>query len=84
MIRISLLFLLLISFSYTTISAQIQDKVNFEKGEISIEIHPEQKKINGTVDYTFEVLNAIDSIFLDAKSMEFSSVLLNGKKVKYS
>lgn len=78
-----LIFFLFIGLSSYTITAQIQHKVDFEKGKICIEINLKEKKISGNVAYTFDVLSAVDSIFLDAKNMDFSSVLLNGKKVKF-
>lgn len=75
---------LVFGLALTTVTAQIQDKVDFLKGAISIEIDPHEKRVIGTVTYEFEVLNPVDSIFLDAKHMTFTSVLLNAKKVKYT
>ncbi|WP_317043701.1 M1 family metallopeptidase [Cellulophaga tyrosinoxydans] len=79
-IRLTLLFY---SLFIATVLAQTQDKVDFLKGSILIEIQPTTKKIIGTVVYEFEVLNAVDSVFLDAKNMSFKAVKLNAKKVKY-
>ena len=79
-IRLTLLFY---SLFIATVLAQTQDKVDFLKGSILIEIQPTTKKIIGTVVYEFEVLNAVDSVFLDAKNMSFTAVKLNAKKVKY-
>ena len=79
-IRLTLLFY---SLFIATVLAQTQDKVDFSKGSILIEIQPTTKKIIGTVVYEFEVLNAVDSVFLDAKNMSFKAVKLNAKKVKY-
>lgn len=83
MMRNILLFLITIGFFNNAINAQIQDKVDFLKGNISIEILPKEKQIIGTVAYKFDVLSAVDSIFLDAKNINFTAVLLNRKKVKY-
>ncbi|WP_243414910.1 M1 family metallopeptidase [Flagellimonas aquimarina] len=63
---------------------QIQDKVDFIKAEVQIEPIPKEKQVNGTVRYEFQVLKDVDSIFLDAVNTEFSSVLLDLKKVKFS
>ena len=65
------------------VSAQHQDKVDFISAEVSIEPIPLEKKIKGFVTYEFEVLQDVDSVFLDAKNMEFLAVQLNGKKIKY-
>lgn len=64
-------------------NAQHQDKVDFISGEVFIEPIPIQGRIDGTVIYQFEVLSKVDSIYLDAKDMVFSLVLLDGQKVKY-
>ncbi len=78
-----LLFILLLGKSFF-ISAQHQDKVDFIQGEVSIEPVVKENRIHGEVTYEFEVLQNVDSVFLDARNMDFTSVLLNGKKVKYS
>ncbi|SHI76939.1 aminopeptidase N [Arenibacter nanhaiticus] len=65
------------------VHGQHQDKVNFIKGKISLGIHPKNKSIQGSVNYSFTALEKVDSVFLDAKNMTFLSVLLNNKKVKF-
>ncbi|WP_245625581.1 M1 family metallopeptidase [Flagellimonas eckloniae] len=64
--------------------SQIQDKVDFTNAEVYIEPFPKENQIKGTVRYGFQVLNDVDSIFLDAVNMDFSSVLLDLKKVKFA
>lgn len=66
------------------VAGQHQDKVDFEHASASITIDPYSKKIEGQAIYTLKVLQKVDSVFLDAKNMEFSFVRLNGKKVKSS
>lgn len=61
---------------------QHQDKVDFVHAEATVRPDPIQKRISGKVTYRFDVLKEVDSIFLDAKNMKFSSVKLNNKKVK--
>lgn len=63
--------------------AQRQDKVDFTHADVFISINPLSKQLEGTVVYTFKTLEKVSSFFLDAKGMEFSTVLLNDKKVKY-
>jgi aminopeptidase N len=75
-------FFLIISFPFLG-RAQHQDKVDFIWGKVFIEPIPKEKSIRGSVTYEFEVLKDVDSIFLDAKNIEFSSVLLNRKNVEY-
>lgn len=76
----SLLFFLLTGFLFS----QPQPSVDFYKADIEITPDPDYKRINGKVTYSFKALNKTDSVFLDAKNMDFSSVLLNGKKVRHT
>ncbi|VAW09858.1 Aminopeptidase [hydrothermal vent metagenome] len=64
-------------------TAQHQDKVDFTHAEINIHPIASEKSIIGKVKYSFTALEQLDSVFLNAKNMQFSSVLLNGKKEKY-
>ncbi len=80
MTRYLLLFFLLITISGT---AQHQDKVDFIKSMVVIQPLPIEKKIEGIVVYDFMILADVDSVFLDAKNMNFLKVSLNKKKIKY-
>jgi len=72
----------MLQFSFFVV-AQQQENVDFVRGEVLVEPIPLEKKIKGVVTYEFKVLQAVDSVFLDAKKIEFSSVLLNRKRVRY-
>lgn len=74
------IFILLLHYNSFS---QIQDKIDFKKADVSIQIASKEKKVNGVVTYEFDVLKEVDSIFLNAKSMNFTSVRLNNKKVKF-
>nr|WP_299485542.1 M1 family metallopeptidase [uncultured Allomuricauda sp.] len=76
---LTFLFFLFLQF----LGAQTQDKVDFIHAEISIELIPEEKKINGKVTYEFEVLKDVDYIFFDAHQMKFSKILLDSKNVDH-
>tara|TARA_R110002051_G_scaffold74908_2_gene136508 strand:- start:8508 stop:10616 length:2109 start_codon:yes stop_codon:yes gene_type:complete len=71
-------------FFHTILYCQIQDKVDFKQGIIDLKISLKEKEITGSVTYKFAVLKDVDSIFFDAKSMIFTSVLINDKKARYS
>ncbi len=77
-----LITLFLLALCWQTHS-QHQDKVDFVRAEVLVEPIPEEKSIKGTVTYEFVVLQNVDSVFLDAHNMEFSSVLLDLKKARY-
>jgi len=79
--QLLLLFFLLISFLGT---AQRQDKVDFIRAKVGIEPIPTEKKIRGSVEYEFKILKNVDSVFLDAKNMEFSVVEIDFKNYPYS
>jgi aminopeptidase N len=76
-------FILLFLFSFLTTNSQNQDKVDFIHGDVLIEPIPKNRSIRGSVVYGFEVLANVDSIFLDAKNLEVSKVLLDGKPIEY-
>ncbi len=59
---------------------QLQEKVNFTHAEAFIQPIPAKKQINGRVTYTFEILENVDSVYLDARDMKFTSILLNNTK----
>ncbi len=63
--------------------SQHQDKVDFVRAEVLIEPIPHTKSIKGEVAYEFEVLENVDSLFLDAHHMSYSKVLLDLKEVRY-
>jgi len=64
--------------------AQQTSIIDFKKATVNLErIDAENKSVNGTVVYTFDVLKEVDSFFLDTKNTSFSKVLLNNKKVDY-
>ncbi len=65
------------------LSAQVQDKVDFIRGEVVVELFPSEKKVVGDITYEFNVLKDVDSIFLDAHDMDFTAVLLDGNTLKY-
>ncbi|CAM4306728.1 M1 family metallopeptidase [Zobellia roscoffensis] len=73
------LFALLLFSSIFFCFGQHQDKVDFIKGDIYVSPVPLAKEIKGGVVYRFDVLQNVDSVFLDAKNMTFSKVELDGE-----
>ncbi|MGB5553367.1 MAG: M1 family metallopeptidase, partial [Flavobacteriaceae bacterium] len=76
-------FILLLLLT-TLVSGQHQEKVDFIRGEVLIEPLIPEQQINGSVTYEFKILDNVDSVFLDAKNMEFTSVILDSKKAKFT
>ncbi|WP_339705000.1 M1 family metallopeptidase [uncultured Kriegella sp.] len=64
--------------------SQQQPKVDFLYAKVSISPLPQKKQIKGQVTYEFDVVDAVDSVFLDAKNMHFQAARLNGKKADFS
>ncbi len=62
--------------------AQHQDKVDFIRADVSVELIPQEKRLKGLVSYQLKILADVDSIFLDAKNMHFSKTLLNGNPIR--
>lgn len=81
---------LLLSFLFCSLgsSAQVVEalkpaqKVDFTHVEAEISIFPETSLVEGSVKYSFDILQQTDSIYIDAKNMEFKNVRFNGKAVK--
>ncbi|MHA3787802.1 M1 family metallopeptidase [Flavobacterium hauense] len=73
-----LLFLSTIAF------AQQTKKVDFKTANAYLTFDVPQKKVMGKVTYTFEVLDKkTDTIFIDAKNMQFTDVTINKKKAAW-
>lgn len=75
--QISLLFFSIFSF------AQQTQKVDFKIAYGNISINAVEKKVFGSVNYIFEVKEAIDTIKIDAQNMTFTDVEINNKEVKF-
>lgn len=75
------LFTLLFLWSLV-LSAQHQEKVDFIQGKVAITVDPSSKTISGSVTYRLDVLQKVDSVFLDAHNLKITAVKLNNKKVK--
>ena len=75
-------YLLLFFFSALSFGQQTA-KVDFIKCNAFLTPNFDSKSVEGTISYQFKVLSEIDSIRIDAKDMEFETVLINGKQVNY-
>ncbi|GGB65249.1 aminopeptidase [Flavobacterium suaedae] len=76
-------FFFLISLLYisTIAFAQQNQNVDFKACNASLRFDVPQEKVIGNVTYTFEVQNKKpDTIYIDARNMQFSDVKINGKK----
>ncbi|PIB25393.1 aminopeptidase [Maribacter sp. 4U21] len=74
--------LIIFVFFFCAITAQHQDKVDFIRADVSIELIPQEKRLKGLVSYQLKILADVDSIFLDAKNMHFSKTLLSGNPIR--
>ena len=78
------MFRILLALFFINVSfAQQTDKVDFIKCNALVAPNYSEKSISGTITYEFKVKKAIDTIKIDAKNMEFSGVMINGKSVKF-
>jgi aminopeptidase N len=73
---------ILLLFSVFTFAQQTQ-KVDFIKCNASLNLSNQNKSVNGTISYDFNVISAIDTIRIDSKNMAFYNVIINGKPAKY-
>lgn len=78
--KMCFLFLLL---SATAIAQQVKN-VDFTTCRASLSLDTKEKIVSGKVVYTFNVLAKTDTIYIDARNMQFADVKINGRKVNYS
>lgn len=64
------------------LAQQISD-VDFTHLKARVTIDPSKKAVSGDILFTFDVLQATDSVFIDAQKMQFSEVFLNGKEADF-
>lgn len=74
-----LFFFLVCSFVFS----QQVDRVDFTVCKASVVPNATTKSIKGIVNYEFTVLKPIDTIFIDAVTMNFNQVMLNDKEASY-
>lgn len=65
----------------STIFAQQSPKVDFKTCDAAISFDVPQRRIMGIVEYSFELTDKkVDTIYIDARNMQFADVKINGKK----
>lgn len=74
---------LFISVFGLTAFAQQTSKVDFIKCDALVLPNAFEKSISGSVIYEFKIKKAIDTIKIDANTMQFSEVFINGKLVNF-
>jgi aminopeptidase N len=74
--KIIFLFLFISGFSQT------KGTVDFKSVHADLKLNPVEKSVSGTVIYDFEIKKTVDTIFIDAKSMTFLNIKINGITVK--
>ncbi len=73
---------LFLFFSIAVFSQQTA-QVDFKTLHAQLTPDPSEKSISGEIEYEFQVLAALDTLAVDAVSMEFSNVKINGKPVNF-
>ncbi|NJW51417.1 M1 family metallopeptidase [Salinimicrobium oceani] len=63
--------------------AQQRSAIDFTHLKAVVNIEPSKKAVSGDLSFSFDVVSPTDSLGIDARKMEFSEVLLNGRKVDY-
>jgi len=79
--RIIPLLLLLICINCSV--AQQTEYVDFLTCNAELMILPVKKEVRGTVEYSFKVKVATDSIFIDARNMTFDNVTLKKRRTSF-
>ncbi|RMA58632.1 M1 family metallopeptidase [Ulvibacter antarcticus] len=76
------ILLLICLFAFHFGNAQQTEVVDFLKVTATVEPDASEEKIRGNVQYTFKILKATDSVYLDAHKMKIIDVALEGVRVK--
>lgn len=79
-----LLSFVILFFILSLSKAQDFRAVDFTRAEIRLKIDPLAEKVEGRVNYQFTVGKNSDSVFLDAREMDFDRVKINGRIARYS
>jgi len=65
-------------------NAQQTEFVDFKIGYVELDMRFDKlDSIRGVMQYTFDILKPIDSVFLDAKGIAFKNVFLNENKIEF-
>ncbi|UUC44847.1 M1 family metallopeptidase [Flavobacterium cerinum] len=70
-------------FIFAVSQAQQSEKVDFISLDAGLSFNTETRKIKGDVRYTFQVINPVDTINIDAQRMDITGVTINKKAVKF-
>lgn len=78
--RFSFLLYFFVSCSW----GQQIDYVDFKSAKVCVSFVPDSSKVIGVVNYKFDILKSVDSIFLDAVNIDFKQVSIDGSPVNYN
>ncbi|GLB52420.1 aminopeptidase [Neptunitalea chrysea] len=77
-------FIFFITVFFVSLSfAQQTSVADFKTANVKVTINPYTQMVNGTVDYTVDIVSKTDTLYLDAQHTDFVEVTWNGKKIKY-
>lgn len=79
-----LIFFFFFSETFSQSSNELSqiDYVDFKRAAANLSIHPEKASVEGTIEYSFNVIRKTDSLFIDAENLDFGEVMLNGSPVQ--
>ena len=63
--------------------AQENTAMDFTRLKAEITIIPFEKKVTGVLNFSFDVSEEADSLYIDARKMQFSDVFVNGKETEF-
>lgn len=75
---LSLVLLFQHNMAQNPAALQQTENIDFTDVRAAINIYPEQERVTGNVIYKFKALQKTDSLYIDARNMNFQKVLLNG------
>ena len=70
-------------FLSTFVFAQQTKNIDFTSVTARLQLNTDEKSISGNVNYSFTILNPVDTLKIDAQNMQFSNVKLNHKNISF-
>lgn len=74
--------IIILFFAYVSIAQQIRD-VDFITGSAIVHINLDSTSVSGSIGYTFNIRNKIDTLKIDAHNMRINNIILNKKSIEF-
>ena len=74
--------IIILFFAHISIAQQIRD-VDFITGSAMVHINLDSTSVSGSIAYTFNIKNKIDTLKIDVRNMRINNIILNKKSIEF-